>query len=76
MKLGYMPLTALTNLTVLDLEYNQIMIYPLSNLTNLTNLVVDNKITDLSPLYNLTNLVELRLLNNKITDIFTYIITH
>ena len=61
----------LTNLTRLDLDYNQITdITPLAKLTNLTSLNLgSNQITDITPLAKLTNLTELLLNDNQITDI-------
>ncbi|EAF9641421.1 hypothetical protein A6I69_13670 [Listeria monocytogenes] len=62
----------LTNLTNLDLKYNQISnLSPLENsTTNLTQLNLGyNQISDISPLKNLLNMVGLYLNNNQITDI-------
>lgn len=60
-----------TNLTELDLRYNQIVnVSPLAGLTNLTELYLDsNLIVDISPLAGLTNLTELWLGSNQIVDI-------
>jgi len=65
------PLSALTNLTLLDLSDNQLRnISPLSKLTNLTTLYLyHNQTSDISPLYALTNLTELGLSGNQLTDI-------
>jgi hypothetical protein len=64
-------LSGLTNLTELDLEYNQISdISVLSWLTNLRHLDLDgNQISDISALSGLTNLESLRLVFNQISDI-------
>lgn len=61
----------LTNLTSLDLDYNQISdITPLAKLTNLTSLYLgDNQISDITPLTKLTNLTSLNLRGNQISDI-------
>ena len=60
-----------TNLTELDLDYNQISdLSPLTSLTSLTLLQLNyNQINDLSLLVSLTNLTELRLQANQISDI-------
>ena len=66
------PLTALTNLTRLDLSMNNITdLTPLAGLTNLTivELYYNYNLSDLSPLARLTNLTTLTLSNNNITDI-------
>jgi Leucine-rich repeat (LRR) protein len=68
------PLTSLTNLTKLKIEYLDSLtdISPLSNLANLTNLTLDScsSLSDLSPLANLTNLTELSLrLDKSLTDL-------
>ena len=65
------PLSNLTNLTFLDLDYNSISdISALSNLTNLTELWLgSNSISDISALSNLTNLTTLGLGGNSISDI-------
>eukprot|EP01051_Picozoa_sp_SAG22_P021900 SAG22_NODE_5024_length_1104_cov_36.069652_2_plen_234_part_00 len=62
---------ALTSLTELDLESNQITdIAPLSALTSLTELDLEsNQITDIAPLSALTSLTTLWLEKNQITDI-------
>jgi internalin A len=61
----------LTNLTELDLSFNQIVdIKPISNLTNLTRLYLSsNQIVDIKPISNLTNLTRLYLSSNQIVDI-------
>jgi len=60
-----------TNITILDLGYNQITdISPLSHLNNLTILKLgDNQISDLSPLSTLTNLTELNVWVNRVVDL-------
>ena len=64
-------MSALINLTTLDLWNNQITeLTSLSALTNLTALDLGrNQITDITPLSALTNLTSLSLRNNQITDI-------
>jgi len=61
----------MTNLTKLDLSWNQISdISALRNLTNLKELDLScNLIEDISPLNNLTNLEILFLIENQISDI-------
>ncbi|MEG4280645.1 leucine-rich repeat domain-containing protein, partial [Microcoleus sp. MON1_C1] len=65
------PLSALTNLTSLYLNNNQITdITGLSALTNLTDLnLYCNQITDITSLSALISLTSLRLFSNEITDI-------
>ncbi|HCR17860.1 MAG TPA: hypothetical protein DIU35_10290, partial [Candidatus Latescibacteria bacterium] len=65
------PLSSLTALIDLDLNYNQISnLSPLSSLTALTHLYLHyNQISDLSTLSSLTALTLLYLLNNQITDL-------
>ena len=65
-------LSALTNLTYLDLHRNLRIsdVAPLSALTNLTHLVLrGNAISDIAPLTALTNLTYLHLAYNEISDI-------
>ena len=64
-------LSEFTNLTNLDLSYNEISdISTLSKLTSLTKLdLSENKISDISSLSNLNNLSELWLSANQINDI-------
>ncbi len=64
-------LRGLTNLTSLNLEYNDISdISPLSELTNLNALTLEhNNISDISPLIGLTDLTYLNLRENDISDI-------
>jgi hypothetical protein len=61
----------MTNLTYLDLRYNQISdLNSLAGLTNLTELLLfGNQITDISPLTKLTNLTILLAEDNQISDI-------
>ena len=61
----------MTNLTVLDLDDNQISdIAPLSGLVNLTELDLDgNQVSDIAPLQNLTKLTVLDLRANAIVDV-------
>jgi internalin A len=65
------PLGRLTNLSWLDLSYDQITdISPLSDLTNLQRLrLTNNQITDIQALSGLTKLQELWLYYNQISDI-------
>jgi Leucine-rich repeat (LRR) protein len=65
------PLSGLTSLTRLDLDYNSITdIAPLSGLTGLTWLDLSgNSIHDIAPLSGLTSLTWLHLDGNSITDI-------
>ena len=65
------PLSRLTNLTRLELGYNNISdLSPLSGLNNLTGLPLwHNNISDLSPLSGLTNLTWLPLYGNNISDV-------
>ena len=67
----YRPYPALTNLTSLNLEDNDITdLSPLAGLTNLTWLNLwDNRIWDISALEDLTNLESLFLGNNLILDL-------
>lgn len=65
------PIAQLTNLVVLNLDYNYISdITPLTGLTNLTKLQMQgNRIDDITPLSKLTNLTTLNLWGNNISDI-------
>lgn len=65
------PMHTLTNLTFLDLRYNQISdISPLQSLTTLTELYLQcNHISDISALKNMTQMRSLRLYYNQISDI-------
>jgi Leucine-rich repeat (LRR) protein len=65
------PLRHMTNLTQLELYFNQISdVRPLSGLTNLTELGLNfNQISDIGPLSGLTNLTELDLGRNRISDV-------
>ncbi|MCL2402409.1 MAG: leucine-rich repeat domain-containing protein [Oscillospiraceae bacterium] len=65
------PLRYMTNLTHLDLRFNQIRdLTPLAGLTNLTYLnLVNNDIRDLTPLSNLMSLTELDLRGNRVADL-------
>jgi internalin A len=65
------PLTGLTNLQELYLDYNQISdISPLAGLTNLQVLqITNNQISDISSLAGLTNLRTLFITTNQISDI-------
>ena len=65
------PLSGLTGLTALHLDYNQINdISALSKLNNLRKLSLgDNQISDITPLSGLTNLQILDLYDNQIIDV-------
>ncbi len=65
------PLSVLSNLTRLDLAYNEIEdISPLSSLTNLIDVdLIGNKFEDLTPLCGLKRLEKLYLGGNQLTDI-------
>ena len=68
------PLSALTNLKVLNLSRNSITslteLEGLTSLTNLTELDLhDNQISDLQPISNLTNLTVLGIRDNQITSL-------
>lgn len=60
-----------TNLTSLDLDYNQISdLSPISNLTKLQYLYIfENKVANLEPLKNLTSLKGLWAIRNQITNV-------
>nr|ABD75797.1 hypothetical protein [uncultured bacterium] len=65
------PLSALPNLTQLDISSNQLSdLTPLYKLPNLTLLNVGtNQLSDITPLSALSNLIELRLSSNQLNDI-------
>ncbi|MDE0178824.1 MAG: leucine-rich repeat domain-containing protein [Gammaproteobacteria bacterium] len=65
------PLTGLTNLTTLDLNFNNVVdVRPLAGLTRLNYLDLwGNEISDLTPLENLVDLFWMGLDDNEITDI-------
>jgi hypothetical protein len=69
------PLSGLTNLEWLGLDFNQISdITPLSGLTNLEVLGLGgNQISDITPLSGLTNLGWLYLFSNQISDIVSLV---
>ena len=65
------PLSELTSLTKLDLQYNQISdLSPLADLISLRDInLINNPLSDLGPLSNLTNLEVLDVYYGKVSDV-------